>query len=360
MLEMITTSLSLSTSGHYKVDRRTMDQARSIPAVSVVMPVYNGLPYLDDSIESILGQTFEDFELLVLDDGSTDGSGTVLRSWAERDPRIRLFASPEKLGHAGASNFITSKATAPVVARMDADDVSHPDRLRREWQVLRREADAVLVLTLADSIDSRGRLARPRDRWPLVAGSGFVPFPHGSCMFRRALFDELGGLRDVCEPWGDQDLFWRMADKGRILVLPDVLYRYRYHATATTIAYLKQDPGRATELRARCLAERRAGRDYTHLLEEADEPDTRAEATVGALRWLGGIRLWSGQRTGVLGAILRSGSLSPSTLPVLLWAAWGSVSPGSLRLVLRGLIRVRDFAASVSIKGGRPLEWRLQ
>lgn len=324
------------------------------------MPVRNAIPYLDASIESILAQTLEDFELLILNDGSTDGSGAVMRNWAQRDRRIRVFEGQRALGTANSGNFITAKATAPLVARMDADDVSHPDRLRREWEVIQGEADIAVVGTLSDGIDSRGRRVRPRDRWRLIGSSAFAPFPHGSCMFRRALFDQLGGYREACEPWEDQDLYWRMAERGRVVVLPDALYSYRYHLRTTTLAHLEENPVRATYLRDRCLAERRAGRDYTNLLEAGGPEDV--DASAGALRLLGALRLWSGQRPGILRTLLRNRSvrLSPAAGLVILWASWGSVSPGSLRLLLRGLIRARDRAASTRVKGARPREWRFR
>jgi glycosyltransferase involved in cell wall biosynthesis len=326
------------------------------------MPVYNGMPYLDDSIESILVQTLEDFEFVILDNGSSDGSGEVLRSWVQRDRRIRVFESLHALGPSASGNWITSKAAAPLVARMDADDVSHPDRLRREWEVMQGDADVVLVGTLADGIDSRGRRVRPRDRWRLVGRSSFAPFPHGSSMFRRVLFEQLGGYREACQPWDDLDLFWRMADRGRVVVLPDALYRYRYHVSSTTLAYWEEIAGRAAHLRDRCLAERRAGRDYTRLLRPAGGDDAPREATARVLHSLGALRLWSGRHPGVLGALLRSHSIrsSPSSLRILLWAAWGSVSPGSLRLVMRGLVRARDRAASIRVKNGTPREWRFE
>jgi glycosyltransferase involved in cell wall biosynthesis len=329
------------------------------PAVSVAMPVCNGIPYLADSIESILTQTFEDLELLILDNGSTDGSPAVLRDWAQRDRRIRLFETSQALGSAISGNRIMSKAIAPLVARMDADDVSHPDRLRRQWEVLRAHADVALVGTLSDDIDSRGRRARPRDRWRLIGSSGLAPFPHGSCMFRRALFEELGGYREACEPWEDQDLFWRMTDRGRVVVVPDALYRYRYHVNTASVWHFAENAVRATHLRDRCLAERRAGRDYTNLLRVDVLEEGHGEATTAALGSLGSLRLWSGDRPGILGPLLRSRSVrSTPSMRVFLWATWGTVSPGSLRLVLRGLIRARDRAASTRVKGATPREWR--
>src|SRR5882672_4552339 len=99
------------------------------PLISVVMPVHNGLPFLDESIKSILAQTLSDFEFVILDDASTDGSAELVREWEKRDARIQLHTSRERLGLAGSSNAVVSKTHTPIVARMDADDIAHPDRL---------------------------------------------------------------------------------------------------------------------------------------------------------------------------------------------------------------------------------------
>src|ERR1051325_5994192 len=93
------------------------------PLISVVMPVYNALPFLDDSISSILRQTLSDFEFVILDDASTDNSVERLREWAARDKRIRLHESKQRLGLSGSSNAVLAEARASIVARMDADDI---------------------------------------------------------------------------------------------------------------------------------------------------------------------------------------------------------------------------------------------
>src|SRR4051812_33559566 len=100
--------------------------------VSVVMPVHNALPYLDAAVESILSQTFDAFEFVILDDASTDGSTDRLRQWVSRDARIRLLEEKHNLGPALSSQRVASAATAPLVARMDADDISHPARLKEQ------------------------------------------------------------------------------------------------------------------------------------------------------------------------------------------------------------------------------------
>src|ERR1041385_1964968 len=172
------------------------------PLISVVMPVYNALPFLDDSIRSILAQTFSDFEFVILDDASTDGSMAGLRRWA---------------------------------ARSDPDRIAHPDRPTRQWKIIQQSADIVAVGTLCNGIDACGREVRPRDRWRLVRRSGYIPFPHGSAMFRREAFDKVGGYDEAAVGAEDQELFSRMAAHGRVVTLPDVLYSYRYHANNATL-----------------------------------------------------------------------------------------------------------------------------
>jgi glycosyltransferase involved in cell wall biosynthesis len=118
------------------------------PPLSVVMPVHNALPFLDASISSILNQTFPDFDFVILNDASTDGSDRVLREWEKRDRRIRVIESDRKLGLAGSSNLVVSTSVAKIVARMDADDISHPDRLKRQLEIMTSHPDVVVVGTL--------------------------------------------------------------------------------------------------------------------------------------------------------------------------------------------------------------------
>src|SRR6267143_1053023 len=190
------------------------------PSISVVMPVYNAFPFIDESINSILAQTLSDFEFVILDDASTDGSDELLREWSLRDKRIHLHKSRQRLGLSAGSNVVVARARAPLVARMDADDIAHPDRLMRQWNIMRDRPDVAVIGTLCNGIDASGREVRPRDRWRLVRHSAFIPFPHGSAMFRRAVFDQVGGYNEASAGGEDQDLFSRMAVHGRVLTLP--------------------------------------------------------------------------------------------------------------------------------------------
>jgi glycosyltransferase involved in cell wall biosynthesis len=305
------------------------------PLISVVMPVHNALPFLDESIRSILEQTLSDFEFVILDDASTDGSLEVLRKWSLRDRRIHLYESKERLGLSGSSNTVTSKARAPVVARMDADDIAHPERLRRQWNIIEGRPDVAVIGTLCNGIDAKGREVRPRDRWRLVRRSVYVPFPHGSAMFRREVFDQVGGYDETSNSGEDHDLFLRMAARGRVLTLPDVLYSYRYHSRNMTLFNSTRAVG---------------------------ENQSQNGDALAALYMLGAMRLWAGDPPMLLEPMLKKKSFKwdPKTLMILASAVLGHISPPTLRVFLRSSIRARDLLASVRVKDGIPYEWRLE
>lgn len=331
-----------------------------MPAVSVVMPVHNALPYLGRSVESILSQTFEEFEFVILDDGSTDSSVEALREWARADGRIRLFEAGQRLGPSGSSNFVVREARASVVARMDADDVSHPERLARQLEVLRSSPDVVLVAALCDGIDASGLTVRPRDRWRLVRSSLFPPFPHGSAMFRRTAFDAAGGYREECALWEDQDLFLRMRRAGRVVVLPEVLYHYRYHVSNSASREALEHVARQYGAREELLNDFRRGREGNGA--GVHQQGAALAATADALYHVGTMRLWAGRRPAILRQALRPGALGldeRSALTLML-ALWGSVSPSTLRGSLRGFLRARDFVAGRRVKDGRLYEWRAE
>lgn len=326
------------------------------------MPVHNAAPYVDASVGSLLGQTFEDFELVVLDDGSTDGSVGLLREWAKRDRRVRLVLSPMRLGMVGSANRVVQEARAPVCARMDADDISCPARLQVQWKILQANPDASLVGTLWEGIDAAGRLVRPRDRWRLVRRSSFAPFPHGSIMFRREIFEAVGGYRAACAYWEDLDLYHRMATCGRILVLPAPLYQYRFHAASALGREIGSDEERATELMLRCLALRRTGVDYTPLLTASSDAHGRSALSPGTLYLLAARRLWAGQGPGILRRLPAVRPRRPSLLwlGLLVLATTGDLAPRAVRSTLRGFIRLRDALAGAAIRDGRPIEWRFE
>ena len=327
------------------------------PAVSIVMPVHNALPYLDAAVESILNQTFSDFEFVILDDASTDGSTERLRDWAKRDPRIRLFETKRSLGPVGSSNRVARAASAPIVARMDADDISYPDRLADQLNVLRRNPDVGLVASLCDFIDAGGRRFRTAETWRLARNSFFVPFAHGAIMYRREVFDAAGGYRDACEYWEDQDLITRISSISRILVTPRSLYQVRQSTTSTRFTSNPERLERAVNLMYRCVQRVEQGRDYDDLLASREIFDEKLDPRVFIA--LGSVVLWAGNRPRLFRRLLRRGKLSFDlrSLSALVWTAWASAEPHSLRLFLRLLLHARQAVAPVTPAEGEQVPW---
>jgi glycosyltransferase involved in cell wall biosynthesis len=316
------------------------------------MPVHNASPFLDASISSILGQTFSDLELVILENGSTDDSRARAREWAGRDSRVRLLEEDERLGLVNSSNRVVEATRAPIVARMDADDVSHPERLERQLAVFAGSEGAAAVGTLYDGIDRRGRPVRPRDRSLLARRTTEAPFPHGSVMFRRSAFEAIGGYRCESDGWEDLDLLQRLAEVGRVLVLPDPLYRVRYHVASTSMSV----PSVAVRRNAVGKARVTAGRFGAHPGPSIYADDTGA----GRLYLREAMRLWAGERPALLRELrLRDLRERPlRRVPLLAWGAWARVSPGTLRSVLRLWIRARDARHARALPDGRPVEWR--
>ena len=316
----------------------------AVPPLSVVMPVLDGGPYLDASIASILGQTFGDFEFVILDDGSTDGSTERLRSWAAKDRRIRLIEGGIRTGPVASSNRVVAESRAPLVARMDADDVARPDRLRLQIEAMRAHPDAVLVGALSATIDARGRRVRPPDHARLARASRFAPFVHSSILVRRKAFDAAGGYRADSERWEDVDLFLRLAAHGRTLVVALPLLDYRLSDGSTRLS-------------AQAALEEAMDRMHRAV-------DGRA-ARGGRLRpaaFVPGaaIHLWNGRAPRLTRRLWQRAGLSfdRETARMLAWAAWADLSPRSLRAFQRALLRLSNRAARKRLGGRELLEWR--
>ena len=315
-----------------------------IPPLSVVMPVHNAGMYLDAAITSILGQTFADFEFVILDDGSTDGSRERLRAWAAKDHRIRLLKEPRCTGPVASSNRIVAESRAPLVARMDADDVARPERLARQVAAMRARPDAVLAGTLSETIDGRGRRVRPPDHARLARASRFAPFVHSSAMFRREAFDRAGGYRPEAARWEDVDLFLRLAALGPVLVLAAPLVDYRLSAGSSRLA-AEHSLDEAMDRMYRAVDGRggRGGR-------------LRARAFVPGAA----IHVWNGRSPRLTRRLWRRAALSldGESAAMLAWAAWADLSPRSLRSFQRALLRQRNRSALRRLGGLDLVEWR--
>jgi glycosyltransferase involved in cell wall biosynthesis len=221
------------------------------PGVSIVVPVYNGAAHLAATLESLLAQSYQDFELLVIDDGSTDGSSQVAGLFD--DERIRIIRQPNQ-GLANSLNCGIREARAPYVARSDQDDVSRPTRIERQVAVLDTCPDAVAVFSHWSKFGLKRSWAnadKQRTGGPIRA---FDPSADGcllasTMLARTAALRSVGGYRQAYYPADDWDLELRLSDAGPILIVPEPLVAYRFHTAANTyrLFVLDQDKGRWAE-----------------------------------------------------------------------------------------------------------------
>jgi glycosyltransferase EpsE len=206
------------------------------PRVSVVTTVYNGEGYADRAVPSILAQTFGDFELILVDDGSHDRTPEILRELAGRDDRIRVF-SPGRLGFAAAVNFGIRQARGEIIARQDFDDISYPDRLRLQVEFLDNHPDVGVVgghYMLVD--ENRGeRYVRmpPADHAEIItAMARYIPLAHTVATFRRQVWTEAGGFPEV--PNLVDLRFWLQVAKlgWRFANPPEVMGEHHVHGSS--------------------------------------------------------------------------------------------------------------------------------
>jgi glycosyltransferase involved in cell wall biosynthesis len=211
------------------------------PRVSVVLAVFNGVDYIAEAINSILTQTFQDFELLVIDDGSTDGTRALLAPLAAHDRRLIVQAEPHR-GLVGSLNHGIGIARGSLIARMDADDVALPGRFAAQVAYLDAHPDCVVVGTSILKVNADGQTAAKKSlsRWrlPTFDPMAFPPqiggVAHPTAMIRASALAKVGGYRPHFYNAEDRDLWARLWTIGRVHQLPDVALRYRVHAGSVT------------------------------------------------------------------------------------------------------------------------------
>lgn len=218
----------------------------SSPAISVLMPVHDGGRFLAPAVESVLAQSFADFELIAIDDGSRDGSAQVLDEFAARDRRIRV-EHQENQGIVASLNRALSLARAPLIARMDADDICRPDRFAKQVAFLARHPEVAVLSGAMDVIDEDGAYLRT-EALPTLPDAIASELMHRSCvchpavMARTAVLRSVGGYRRAAQYAEDYDLWLRVAEMAQIANVPDVLLAYRVHPVKTsTKNYIAQE-----------------------------------------------------------------------------------------------------------------------
>jgi cellulose synthase/poly-beta-1,6-N-acetylglucosamine synthase-like glycosyltransferase len=232
------------------------------PLISVVMSVFNGAAFLAEAVESILNQSVRDFEFIIIDDGSTDASGSILESYRQSDSRVRIYTQANQ-GLVYSLNRGCNLAQGRYIARMDADDVALDSRLGRQMDFMETHPHVALLGGAAEFIDRRGkalRIVRPptEDRDIRAALLDTSVFLHPTTVFRRDVFVSLGGYRPITHA-EDYDLWLRFADCAQSANLKDVVLQYRLHPDQVSVRNCREQALGATAARAAAQA-RQAGR----------------------------------------------------------------------------------------------------
>jgi hypothetical protein len=211
-----------------------MRAALDRPAISVAMSVYNNAPFLRPAIDSILAQSFGDFEFLIVNDGSTDGSAEIIDSYAARDARIRPIHQ-ENRGLVASLNRLIEEARAPLIARMDGDDICRADRFALQVDFMNRNPDYGVVGGWATGIDEQGRdvdwggLDQPTDHQGFLDALEDKPLMcHPLATMRTELVRAAGGYRAQYRHCEDYDLWLRLSEISKLCSLPERLILYRY------------------------------------------------------------------------------------------------------------------------------------
>jgi glycosyltransferase involved in cell wall biosynthesis len=213
-----------------------------VPRVSVVMPVYNGERFIAEAVGSVLASEFRDYELLILDDGSTDESVAVATRIAAGDSRVRILALPHG-GIAATRNAGLEHARADYIANLDSDDAMFPHRLAHQVAYLDAHPECVAVGSRSVVVDADSRPVGMVGRYfshddidrALLEGNGGA-IGNDSATIRKSAALAVGGYAPRLQTSGeDHDMWLRLAEAGRLVCLPEVLNRYRIHQTNASL-----------------------------------------------------------------------------------------------------------------------------
>ena len=239
----------------------------SSPQISILMSVRNGKPYVAETVVSIIDQTFSDWEFVIVDNASTDGSADLIDNLARHEPRIRLIRSESDLGHSGGLNRGLAVCRGEWIARIDADDVALPNRLERQLAFVAAQPNVKVSSCLAHYINAEGRIVgktfhnlTTRQVFDRYMREGLaIGILHPGAFIDRTLLARAGGYRGQFDPANDIDLWARLCEEGAlILVQPEYLMKYRVHSGSISsnsfkVARLKYQWAR------NCMRARRSG-----------------------------------------------------------------------------------------------------
>jgi len=207
--------------------------------ISVVMSAYNASAFIGQAIESILNQTFHDFELIVVDDGSADNTFEIVSQYCNHDSRVRPIQI-QNSGKVYARNLGAKEAKYPWLAIMDSDDIALPERLEKQISFVKINPRIVALGSYSYDIGATGKVLRRQsigvtseEDFHTARKEGHIPFVrHSTALIQRSAFFEVGGYDSQFDCAEDFDLFYRLGEKGLVLAIPEPLILYRVHASS--------------------------------------------------------------------------------------------------------------------------------
>lgn len=206
--------------------------------ISILLPVYNAEKFLPETLDSLIRQTNKNFEVIAVNDGSTDDSLKILEAYAARDSRI-VVINQENQGLVKTLNLAAKQASGEYLARIDADDVALDRRLELQLAAIRENSSRVLIAGGFDVMNEDGEIlyhdAIPTDPQDiLIAMYSRNPIAHGSILMRRSAFEKVGGYSEDCGPTEDYELWTRLSTVGDIFALSQTIFRWRVNPTGIT------------------------------------------------------------------------------------------------------------------------------
>lgn len=263
------------------------------PAVSVLLPVYNAQRYLSTALASLAEQTMADFEVICVDDGSTDQSSRILDLFARRDSRFRVY-SQSNGGIVSALNAGLAKCSSDIVIRMDADDIAHPDRLGRQVFLMTQKPEIGICGSWVRFVDASCRplftyqvpIEHREIVSELLAGNGGCLI-HPAIAFRKAAVEAVGGYREEALWFEDFDLYLRLRNTVGFFNIPETLLEYRQHSASVNRSALRKN---RMHIRSELLRLARV----EHGLEPLVESDSPAEFTArsGKTQYVDLLKRW--------------------------------------------------------------------
>lgn len=229
-----------------------------IPKVSVVMPAYNTEKYIAVAIESILNQTFKDFEFIIIDDGSTDKTGEIIQGYAKKDERIIFLRNTENLHNYKTRNKGVMIAKGKYIVTMDADDWSYPDRLQKQFEFMERNEEVVLCGSFIEICGLNLKVINIRN-YPETDEKirkkifKYNPFCHPATMWRAETVKKVGGYNDKYPLSQDYKLEFKVGKFGKFANLPEVLHKLRTHNDSVSMLHTKKQELYTLQIRIKAV-----------------------------------------------------------------------------------------------------------